>query len=178
MNRNLPSRKEKAKGLWHSKQKTGRAWAKTEPWKSVHVSDRAGHLRMAVLVICVYIAVYTCQFQSHNPLPLRFPPQPGIHTFILYICLYFCFANEIIYTIFLDFIYMCYYTIFVFLFLTHFLGLFKYLSETGTVVHKIMITSNGHKGHVFRRILIKLHLQTTCFYTYYQWTISDWSLSN
>ena len=47
MNRNLPSRKEKAKGLWHSKQKTGRAWAKTEPWKSVHVSDRAGHLRMA-----------------------------------------------------------------------------------------------------------------------------------
>ena len=58
----------------------------------------------------------------------------GIHKFVLYICLYFCFANEIIYTIFLDFIYMCYYTIFVFLFLTHFLGLFKYLSETGTVV--------------------------------------------
>lgn len=40
MNRNLPSRKEKAKGLWHSRQKTGRAWAKTEPPKSVCVSDR------------------------------------------------------------------------------------------------------------------------------------------
>ena len=65
---------------------------------------------------------------------LPVPSPLGVHMFVLYICLYFCFANEIIYTIFLDFIYMCYYTIFVFLFLTHFLGLFKYLSETGTVV--------------------------------------------
>ena len=47
MNRNLPSRKEKAKGLWHSRQKTGRALAKTEPRMSVCVSNRAGHLRMA-----------------------------------------------------------------------------------------------------------------------------------
>lgn len=37
MNRNLPSRKEKAKGLWHSMQKTGRAWAKTELPNSVCV---------------------------------------------------------------------------------------------------------------------------------------------
>ena len=48
--------------------------------------------------------------------PLTFPL--GIHTFVLCLCLYFCFANNIIYIIFLDSTYMHYYTIFDFLFLT------------------------------------------------------------
>ena len=34
-------------------------------------------------------------------------PRPtyslGVHTFVLYMCLYFCFANKIIYTMYLDF---------------------------------------------------------------------------
>ena len=33
----------------------------------------------------------------------RFTPFPfDIHPFVLYVCVYFCFANKIIYTIFLD----------------------------------------------------------------------------
>ena len=54
--------------------------------------------------------VYICQSQSpsssHPPNPLPFPPwYPYI--FSLCLCLYFCFANKIIYTIFLDPIYIC-----------------------------------------------------------------------
>ena len=45
-------------------------------------------------------------------------PSPLVSTFALYICLYFCFEYEVIHIIFLDSTYICYYTIFVFLFLT------------------------------------------------------------
>ena len=42
---------------------------------------------------------------SHFILP---PLSPlSVHTFILYVCVYFCFANRFIYTIFLDSTYMC-----------------------------------------------------------------------
>ena len=37
------------------------------------------------------------------PISPFLPPTPfplGIHTFVLYVCLYFCFANKVIYTIF------------------------------------------------------------------------------
>ena len=52
-----------------------------------------------------YSIVYICQSQSPNS---SYPPFPlGIHTFVLYVCLYFYFANKIIYTIFLDCIYKC-----------------------------------------------------------------------
>ena len=49
----------------------------------------------------------------------QFIPAPflpfGIHTFVLYICnIYFCFANKMIYTIFLDSTYMCQYFFFSF----------------------------------------------------------------
>ena len=41
----------------------------------------------------------------------QFIPLPasslGVHIFVLYICVYFCFANKIIYTAFLDSKYMC-----------------------------------------------------------------------
>ena len=51
--------------------------------------------------------VYTCHFQSTN---LSYPPFPlGIHRFVPYICLSFCFANKITCTIFLDSTYMCEY---------------------------------------------------------------------
>ena len=64
--------------------------------------------------------MYICQSHSsnsshHHPLPPWYP-----YICSLRLCLYFCFANKIIYTIFLDSTYVCYYTIFVFLFLTSF----------------------------------------------------------
>ena len=60
-----------------------------------------------------------CQSQSPNSsLPTPFPL--GIRTFVLHLCLYSCFANRVICTIFLDSTYMRYYTIFAFLFLTYF----------------------------------------------------------
>ena len=46
--------------------------------------------------------MYLCQSQSPNSSHLTsFPPD--IHTFILYMSLYFCFVNKIICTIFLDY---------------------------------------------------------------------------
>ena len=62
-----------------------------------------------------------------NPnLPIH-PPTPspaflsGAHTFVLYICLSFCFANKFICTISLHSTHMRHYTILVFLFLTYFI---------------------------------------------------------
>ena len=43
---------------------------------------------------------------SLHPTPTTFPL--GIHPFVLYICLYFCFANRFICTIFLDSTYVIY----------------------------------------------------------------------
>ena len=63
--------------------------------------------------------MYMCQSQSPNSShPTPFPL--GIHTFVLYVCLCFCFGNKIIYTNFLDSTYMRYCTILAFLFLTYF----------------------------------------------------------
>ena len=62
--------------------------------------------------------MYKCQSQSPQFLPPHpFPPW-YLYICSLHLCLYFCFANKIIYTIFLDSTYMRYYTIFAFLFLT------------------------------------------------------------
>ena len=37
-------------------------------------------------------------YQSQSPSPSRHPSSPlGIHMFVLCLCLYFCFANKIIY---------------------------------------------------------------------------------
>ena len=62
--------------------------------------------------------MYIGQSQSPNSLPLlTFPPwYPYICS--LHLCLYFCLVNWFICTIFLDSTCMCYYMIFVFLFLT------------------------------------------------------------
>ena len=45
-----------------------------------------------------------------HPTP-HFQPFPfSVHKFVLYICVYFCFANKLICTVFLESIYMWYYT--------------------------------------------------------------------
>ena len=53
--------------------------------------------------------MHICQYQSPN----SFHPTPvGIHVCSLHLFLYFCFANKIIYTIFLDSTHMHLYTMF------------------------------------------------------------------
>ena len=63
----------------------------------------------------------------------------------LHLCLYFCFANRFICVVFLDSTYMCYYTMFVFLFLTYFTlygslhlfevsGIVKFIESEGALV--------------------------------------------
>ena len=58
-----------------------------------------------ILNTCIYI------YQSQSPFSL------GVRTFVLYICLYFCFANRFICTILLESTNKQYYMIFVFLLL-------------------------------------------------------------
>ena len=81
--------------------------------------------------VLISYLLYTQQriYVNHN-LPIHPTPSSpsGVDTFSmlsmsvcsLCLCLYLCFANKFICTIFLDFIYKQYYTIFVFLFLTYF----------------------------------------------------------
>ena len=77
--------------------------------------------------------------------PYPFPPwYPYICSLCL--CLYFCFANKIIYTIFLDSMYVHWYKIFIFLFLT-----------------SLCMTDSG---------LVHLYLQMTQFYSFDGWVIS------
>ena len=56
-------------------------------------------------ILSIVSIVYKCQFQSpnssHHPLPPWCP-----YVWFLHLCLYFCFANNIIDTIFLDSLYM------------------------------------------------------------------------
>ena len=86
--------------------------------------------------VLISYLLYTEQCIYVNPnLPIHPAPSSpsGVHSFSmlsmsvcstsvcsLCLCLYFCFANKFICTIFLDFTYKQYYTIFVFLFLTCF----------------------------------------------------------
>ena len=44
----------------------------------------------------VYVSTPISQFLPFTPFPL------GIHTFVLYVYISICFANKVIYTIFLD----------------------------------------------------------------------------
>ena len=54
--------------------------------------------------------MYVCQSQSPNPSHIPHFPL-GIHKCSLHLCLYFCFANKLICTIFLDSTYKQYHTI-------------------------------------------------------------------
>ena len=91
---------------------------------------RVGHDWATSPHLTLYIVVYICQSQPpHSSLP-QLPfwcpyildalsvCSPSVCSLCL--CLYLCFANKLICTIFLDFTYKQYYTIFVFLFLTYF----------------------------------------------------------
>ena len=50
-------------------------------------------------ILYIVSMVYMCQSQSPSSSHLT-SFTPDIHTFILYMCLYFCFVNKIIYTFF------------------------------------------------------------------------------
>ena len=54
----------------------------------------------------LYIVAYTCRSQSPNP-AYPSPSLLGIHTFVLCLCFYFCFANKIINIFSLYSTYMC-----------------------------------------------------------------------
>ena len=49
--------------------------------------------------------MYICQSQPPNSSHLSFP-LPGVHTFVLYICVYLSFADRVVCTIFLDSTYL------------------------------------------------------------------------
>ena len=74
----------------------------------------SGHHSVLSRVPCViqYVLIsylFYTQYQQCicvNP-NLPIPPPLVTHIFVLYICVYFCFANRIICTILLDSIYMC-----------------------------------------------------------------------
>ena len=55
----------------------------------------------------LYIVVCICQFQSPNSSHHPFFPLRILYIYSLCLYLYFCFANKIIYTIFLDSTYTC-----------------------------------------------------------------------
>ena len=80
-------------------------------WRSLHCTVGSHFLS-------VNSSVYLSSPISKLISPLSHPF--GVHRFVLYICLYFCFADKTICIIFLDSTYMDQYTIFVFVFLTYF----------------------------------------------------------
>ena len=63
------------------------------------------------------IYMFQCYFlrSSHPHLLPQSPKVCSVH-----LCLFFCFAYRVIVTIFLNSIYMCYYTVLVFIFLAYF----------------------------------------------------------
>ena len=74
--------------------------------------------RFSLVIYFIHSSVYMLIPISQFIPPSFSPWYPYIYS--LYLCLYFCFANKFIWTIFLDSTYKIYYTIFVFLFLTYF----------------------------------------------------------
>ena len=66
-----------------------------------------------------YMMVYI--FQCHSPKsshPLPLPQNPKV--FSIHLCLFCCLTYKVIITIFLNSVYMCQYTVLVFLFLAYF----------------------------------------------------------
>ena len=57
-----------------------------------------------------------CSLETSHPRPL--PQSPKVCS--VHLCLFFCFAYRVIITIFLNSIYMCWYTVMVFIFLAYF----------------------------------------------------------
>ena len=77
-----------------------------------------GNPKFSLVIHFLYIViVHICQSQSPSPSHPHFLSL--VSMFVLYLCLYFYFANKIIYIIFLDST-LCVNMIFIFLFLTYF----------------------------------------------------------
>jgi len=51
--------------------------------------------RLSLVINFIHRSIYMCQ--SPSPRSSHHPPLLGVHTFVLYMSLYFCFANKIIY---------------------------------------------------------------------------------
>ena len=65
-----------------------------------------GNPKFSLVIHFLYIViVHICQSQSPSPSHPHFLSL--VSMFVLYLCLYFYFANKIIYIIFLDSIYIC-----------------------------------------------------------------------
>ena len=79
-----------------------------DPWAMQQVL-----ISYLVISLVLYI-VFICQSRSPN----SSHPPTGFHRFVLYVCLYFCFANRFICTILLGSTYMHQHMTFIFLFLT------------------------------------------------------------
>ena len=60
--------------------------------------------------------------------PCLLPPSPKVHS--LHLCLFCCLSYRVIVTIFLNSIYLCYYTVLVFFFLTYFTLYNRLVSST------------------------------------------------
>ena len=77
-------------------------------------------------------------FQCHSPKsshPLHLPQSPKVCS--IHLCLFCCLAYRVIITIFLNSIYMCYYTVLVFFFLAYFS-----LYNQPSFIHLIRTDSN------------------------------------
>ena len=74
----------------------------TEQWLEFLVLYSRFFISLSVL----YLVVYICQSQSPNSFQPPFPPW-YLYICSLHLCLYFCFANKIIFNIFLESTYMC-----------------------------------------------------------------------
>ena len=102
-----------------------------------------------------------CSLETSDPRLL--PQSPKVCS--IHLCLFFCFAYRVIITIFLNSIYMCYYTVMVFIFLSYFTlynGLqfhpshqnwFKWILFNGWVIFHgvyvpqlIHLSADGHLG--------------------------------
>ena len=84
----------------------------------------------------VYVSIPVSQLIPLSPLPSWYP-----YTCSLCLCLYLCFVSRFIYTILLDFTYMHWYMIFVFLFLIYFtltVSRSIYISANGTILFRFM----------------------------------------
>ena len=125
-------RRHKGRGPspWVGKIPWGRAWQHTPvflPRESHGQRSLAGYNpwgRKGWNMIEHIHTLYVCRSQSPNAFHTPFPPFVSIWLFSTFVslqclCLYFCFANRFVYTIFLDSKDMHSHMIFIFLFLTY-----------------------------------------------------------
>ena len=83
--------------------------------RSEHLSHASNLGWWSVSPLIIYM-FRCCSLETSHPRLL--PQSPKVCS--IHLCLFFCFAYRVIVTIFLNSIYMCYYTVMVFIFLAYF----------------------------------------------------------